>query len=74
MGSEYITFAIVEAPFRNLTTGALSSYGLAVDVRSNYVFNPIVYDAFSHSLEVPNTLTLYPSDGNPGPKHLIEGL
>lgn len=26
---------------------------MALDVRSNYVFNPIVYDAFSHSLELP---------------------
>lgn len=51
LGGEVVAFAIIEKPFANITTGAVMPYTMDVEVKSNYVYNPKLWDAFSMSLD-----------------------
>lgn len=54
MGSELVSFAIIERGFTNLTTGANAVFSMDVAVESNYVFQPKLWDAFARSLDSPD--------------------
>lgn len=52
LGGEVIAFAIIERPFVNIAVSTtLVDFLINVQIRSNYVFNPKLWDAFSNSLD-----------------------
>lgn len=55
MGGEVIAFAIIQRPFTSLETSGNVAYSINVQVSSNYAFMPKLWDAFSKSLNAPET-------------------
>lgn len=70
LAGEYVTFAIIENAFQNLTTGTNINFVMSNRVRSNYVYAPKIYDAFTQ-----NIMTAKPLDSGQetGPRHYVAG-
>lgn len=52
LASEYVSFAIIDRPFTDVTTGNPINYQINLQAEANYGFYPLVTDAFSQSLMV----------------------
>jgi hypothetical protein len=51
IGGEFIVYAVLDSPFANITTGAISNYTMDIRIKCNYAFYPRA-DAFTRFLGV----------------------
>lgn len=49
--SELVSFAIIDRPFVNTSTGAVTNFNVDLTVESNYAYYPYATDSFTESLE-----------------------
>jgi len=54
MSMEIISFAVIERPSVNITTGAIAEYSINMSIGSNFVYWPKAEDPFTHALNQSN--------------------
>lgn len=51
LGQEVVCFAIVEKPFVAINGGSNINYSIGLEIHSNFVYNPKLWDAFSNAIK-----------------------